>query len=317
MLPADHEERLKTLEKCHIITDAGAGAGKTESLTQRFLSLLEVSSRPESVLAITFTNKAAGEMRLRIHGALDLAKNFPEPELDHEKLTWSLAKRVLARDVKEGWGLLENPNRLNIQTIDGFCSNITKHMPVLSQFGSQPSVADDVMELYSEASQNTLSMIEDCDNFADQVKALKKLLVHLDNNHSNIIDLFSTMLQTREQWMGYIQEANSLTSSDLRSLLESNLKKAVCDSIENLENTLKPDEGMLLSLAHFAGANSETSNELIYKLNGIKSLPSGFDEVGKWLAISELLFKKDGGIRAGASAAIGFPAPSSTKGEMK
>jgi len=113
----DHRQRAAAIDpQRSFIVQAPAGSGKTELLIQRFLALLGQVERPQQILAITFTRKAAAEMRHRLLQALEAAQQ-EAPEESHKQLTWNLARKALQQDQRRQWNLQQNPSLLGIQTI--------------------------------------------------------------------------------------------------------------------------------------------------------------------------------------------------------
>lgn len=183
------------------IVQAPAGSGKTELLIQRYLLLLARVKHAEEIIAVTFTKKAAGEMRERVLQALSDAQAGKAPASDHEKLTLELAAAALQRDRESGWQLIDNPAQLRILTIDALCAGLTRQMPVLSRFGAQPESIEDAEPLYRQAAQAGLAQINDAAAVAADVETL---LVHLDNDVARVETLITDMLARRDQWLRHV-----------------------------------------------------------------------------------------------------------------
>ena len=108
ILPMDSAARSSALDPSRsFIVQAPAGSGKTELLIQRYLVLLSFANEPEEIAAITFTRKAAAEMKNRVLLALDEAR-AGDGAADiallpaHQRLTRRHALAALARERVRG-----------------------------------------------------------------------------------------------------------------------------------------------------------------------------------------------------------------------
>ncbi|MGE3317753.1 MAG: UvrD-helicase domain-containing protein [Candidatus Berkiella sp.] len=312
----DQQARNQALDpRGSFIVQAPAGAGKTELLTQRFLALLaNVNELPEEILAVTFTKKAAGEMRTRIVNALLQAKMRDEPPSEpHEHKTWQLARAALVKNDANQWQLIENPNRLRIVTIDALCAKLVNKMPILSQVGGDFNVVEYAKSLYEEAARALLSQTAVDEKWAD---ALGVLLLHCDNRIEKIVNLLVMLLSKRDQWLPYLPYL-----SQGRDQLESYFNHSLGQLIDNHLQQLRElfPQSVVPELMTQASQAAQLCQELgnadkIAALVGQVALPRGNTvDLALWQGLAELLLTKDGGYRKRFDQSIGFLSQSAAK----
>jgi ATP-dependent exoDNAse (exonuclease V) beta subunit len=196
------------------LIQAPAGSGKTALLMQRFLALLAGVDRPERIVAMTFTRKAAAEMRERIIEALHTAAAGTPGSSPHERRTHELACAALAQDARLGWQVAAHPARLQIHTIDALCASLVRQAPLASRLGAAPHFEERAAPLYRHAAEEALRSAAPGD------RAWETLLRHIDNDAQRTIDLLADMLAKREQWL---RELPFAADESLRQRLEATL----------------------------------------------------------------------------------------------
>ena len=308
---SDHRQRQIAVEpQCSVIVQAPAGSGKTTLLVERYLGLLGVVEAPEEILAITFTRKAAAEMRERILQFLD---PHYEPQGDHERAALDKA-RAVADKVAE-WGLLDNPQRLLIRTIDSFNHYLARTMPVASQLGPVPAPADNTRALYREAARRVLARADGRDELAGDVT---RLLLWRDHRSQDIEDLLVALLGKREQWL----RALGMSGEPDREVFERVVRDVVTSQLAAARKALDEgltaagvEAGQLLEILRLA-ADSLRADGVASALDGcdLTQLPDADPATGPtWRALGFVLLTNNGTWRIKPDRRQGFPPRSAHK----
>jgi len=259
---ADRKEREQALDPARsFIVEAPAGSGKTGLLVQRYLRLLGVVDRPESIVAMTFMRKAAGEMKQRIYDALLAARDGVLPGNDFDLEIRGLALDALAQDQRKSWNLLLDPGRLQIQTIDSFSGMLARQMPVVSEFGGESKIVEDARELYRRAARATLRDMTEGDEGGQQL--FHRLALHFDNDMQRLEIQVAGMLEKRDQWEFLASREPLPLIDDFRELL--NKARHALERV--FKRTGKIDFTELNRAARKALGTPEHPTDLLYALD--------------------------------------------------
>lgn len=306
LINIDSRNRQRALALENFIVEAPAGAGKTELLTQRYLKLLATVEAPEEIIALTFTNKAAAEMRNRILMSLEAAENNTLVDAPHKQVTRDLAIKALAHANNSGWQLLSQPARLRIQTMDALCSSLASQMPLLSRFGGQPMVSLDADAHYEAAAQSALSQVADEDSLDAPISTALRFM---HNDIKKLTELLATMLAKRDQWLSLVNEHASISIEEIAE----NVAHALAELIEQkLALTLKaiPNsmQMQLMPLVRFAASNLAPDHALQTLADWQHALSAGVDDLSSWQILADFLLTNEGTFRKQLNKNIGFPA---------
>ncbi len=122
----DADARVRAVDPSrNVVLEASAGTGKTRVLVERYVNLLLAGVEPEHILAITFTRKAAAEMRQRIVERLKEANRTSQ-------LSASMWR-----------ALRERLGEIAISTIDAFCLSLIREFPLEADVDPGFDLADE------------------------------------------------------------------------------------------------------------------------------------------------------------------------------
>jgi ATP-dependent helicase/nuclease subunit A len=294
-------ERALAVDESFIV-QAPAGSGKTTVLTQRYLRLLATVDEPEQVLAITFTRKAAGEMRERVRQALDGNIQVKSPA---DEITVQLAAAARAQATRRQWGIEDNSARLRIQTIDSFNHYLASSLPITSRSGFARAVSDSPDDLYALAARETMRHAETDPEYAKQ---LELLLRRLDNRWLRLEELIAAMLPRRAEWLPNMPQ---LSGEELAPRIEASLTAIVSEELASAANLLPAGfTDQAARLARFAAGNLDPqlhADTLVWR-ESTAPLTLTLPDLPRWRFVIRLALTNEGTLRKLLNKTLGVPA---------
>ena len=238
-LPADQAAREQALSpRGSFHLEAPAGSGKTSVLLARFLTLLARVEAPEELLALTFTRKAAGELRTRVMELLWARPESPRKQPWEQSLN-DLAHKVLAHFGRQAGNLQEllTAERLPVMTFHSLCAQLLRLAPQEAGIPLEFRLLEEdesrrLMEEALEELRRNLAARPDRDPVR---QALVRRLVRLNNDWGRLAGELRSLLARRDSLGDFLELArHSREPEAYHQLLEERFRLALAPVLQGL-----------------------------------------------------------------------------------
>ena len=216
------------------VYNASAGSGKTFTLVKEYLKILLQNDNYylfQKILAITFTNKAAGEMKERVLDSLFEFSKHDFSENSNEMFNMIIKETGLSHDVIQKravhilQAILQNYSAFNIKTIDSFTNKLIKSFAYDLGMSMDFEVELDANSILKETIDVIISKIGIDKELTEILVAFAKQKTLEDKSWDISRELFEvSKLILNESNANYIQKLESKSLSDFKNL-EKKLKK--------------------------------------------------------------------------------------------
>ena len=202
-----------------VVVEACAGSGKTWLLVARMLRLLLAGAEPSELLAITFTRKAAQEMRERLMQLLHDIALLPESGARTLLLERGVAEHELPRLLPLARSLYErvlsSPQNLSIDTFHSWFARLLQIAPLASGVPHGYMLTEASGELMTDAYSRFMQALNDDGNEAVRGALLSLYDMVGDWNARKLLDAF---VDKRAEWWAVTQGGQDLPLAWLREL---------------------------------------------------------------------------------------------------
>ena len=307
-LPADQGARDRALSpKASFHLEAPAGSGKTSVLLARFLTLLARVEAPEELLALTFTRKAAGELRTRVMELLWARPESPRQQPWEQRLD-DLAQKVLAHFGRQAGNLQEllTAERLPVMTFHSLCAQLLRLAPQEAGIPLDFRLLeeDESRRLKEEALEELRRVLSARPDHDPGRGALVRRLVRLNNDWGRLAGELRALLARRDSLGDFLELArHSREPAAYHQLLEERFRLALAPVLQSLaDGFAASDLGREWPRLREELGGTFRGEPLPPELPGAapQDLPA-------WQAISRVLLTKNGDRRKQLRGEIGIP----------